>query len=424
MKTTITQESLVLALNAGSSSLKASILKGEEMILSFLAERLTTADAVVNVNENGTKKRLGGQASTEIVDHAKALSLIIGHLETKGMLANLVAVGHRVVHGGSTFTDSVLLTDETVDQISAVSHLAPLHNPHNLAGIHVMRQLLKDVPNAAVFDTSFHSTIPEKAYTYPIPAEYRARDMRKFGFHGTSVKYVSEQATQLLIKTNPDKTTNLQMIVCHLGNGASITAVSDGKSKETSMGFTPLSGLMMGTRCGSVDPSLVGFACDVLGKSVDEVLTDFNKRSGLKGMTKDGENDMRELLARANKSNNGNDDDGDCADAQLAIEMFVYRLAQHIASSLVALDGPLDAIVFTAGIGEHSAEIRRRTIQQLANVLPTITLDEKRNEMDGKETQGILSMEGSWPLVLDIPTDEEAMIAKECHRLLAEAKRE
>jgi acetate kinase len=283
------------------------------------------------------------------------------------------------------------------------------HNPHNLAGIEAIRTLLQDIPNVAVFDTSFHATIPVKAYTYPLPLEYREKDMRKFGFHGTSVRYVSQKASELLRTIKKDDRDSFQMVVCHLGNGASVTAVSGNKSMDTSMGFTPLSGLMMGTRCGDVDPSLVSFACHQLNKDVDQVLNDLNTRSGLKGMTRDGENDMRELLSRAKE----NDEE-----AELAVEMFVYHLAQHIAQCLVSLEGPLDALVFTAGIGEHSSEIRKRTIQQLGNILPNLTLDEERNKSDGENSNGVISKEGAWPIALDIATDEEVMIAKECLRLV------
>jgi acetate kinase len=277
--------------------------------------------------------------------------------------------------------------------------------------------MLPDIPNVAVFDTSFHSSIPVQAYTYPIPKEYRDKDMRKFGFHGTSVKYVSQKATVLwhawIKEQGKQPNEHCQMIVCHLGNGASVTAVSGNKSRDTSMGFTPISGLMMGTRCGDVDPSLVSFAVHALGKDVEQVLDDFNKRSGLKGMMSDGEHDMRVLLARANNAKDHED-----KDAQLAVDMFVYHLAQHIASCMVALEGPLDALVFTAGIGEHSSEIRRRTMTQLKYILPNATLDDERNAVDGTKTDGIISKEGAWPLVLDIPTDEEVMIAKECLRLV------
>ena len=273
-----------------------------------------------------------------------------------------------------------------------------------------MQDKLPGIPNVAVFDTSFHATIPEKAYTYPLPREYRELQMRKFGFHGTSVRFVAQKAKEMIatkrVLSSDNPTSNL--VVCHLGSGASVTAVVGEESRDTSMGFTPLAGLMMGTRCGSVDPSLVGFACESLNKSVDEVMTDFNERSGLRGMVDGRDFDMRALLSREM------DDD----QARLAVDMFVYRLAQHIAGAMVALDGPLDALVFTAGIGERSAAIRRRTMKALQPILPNAQLDEDRNVKDGEDSGGVLSIEGSWPLLLDIPTDEEAMIAMECLRVI------
>ena len=286
---------------------------------------------------------------------------------------------------------------------------------------------LPGVPNVAVFDTSFHATIPEKAYTYPLPLEYRELQMRKFGFHGTSAHYVSQIANNIIRQremkqTAPpsspadhppqyeQNTKPNNMVVCHLGSGASVTAVVGGESKDTSMGFTPLAGLMMRTRCGSVDPSLVGFACHALNKSVDQVTSDFNTKSGLKGMVGAGQDcDMRALLSR-------ND-----AQACLAVDMFVYRLAQSIASVMVALDGPMDALVFTAGIGEHSDEIRRLTIRALLPILPNVQLDEERNAVHGKYSGGVLSVDGTSPLLLVIPTNEEAMIAQECWRVISKS---
>jgi acetate kinase len=272
-----------------------------------------------------------------------------------------------------------------------------------------MRELLPDLPAVAVFDTSFHSTLPAKASTYPIPEEYRKAGIRKYGFHGTSVKYVYGQAVSVLRKLLPCRAVaSLNLIVCHLGNGASVTAVSNCQSVETSMGFSPLSGLMMGTRAGSVDPAIVSHAVHHLNKSVDEVLDDLNKNSGLKAMAYPYPSfDMRDLLKRS-----WNDDK-----AALAVDMFVYRLAQHIASSMVGLEGPLDAIVFTGGIGEHSAEIRQRCMVQLHSIL-RIKLDPERNEAHGKGSAGVLTPDGYWPAVLDIPTDEEAMILRECFRLI------
>jgi acetate kinase len=236
----------------------------------------------------------------------------------------------------------------------------------------------------------------------------RDAGIRKYGFHGTSVQYVVEKVTELMKTIQPDKDpAKLNLIVCHLGNGASVTAVSGGKSVETSMGFSPLSGLMMGTRSGSVDPSIVSHAFHHLYKGVDEVLDDLNKESGLKAMVDDHEYDMRTLILRSKDDPN----------AALAVDMFVYHLAQHVASSLVALKGPVDAIVFTAGIGEHSAEIRFRCIDLLQSIL-NLELDPTRNQANGKDSCGVLTIDSSSPLVLDIATDEEAMIAKDCLRLI------
>ena len=298
-----------------------------------------------------------------------------------------------------------------------------------------MRKLLADqnLPNVAVFDTSFHSSIPEVAYNYPLPAEYRKHQMRKFGFHGTSVHYVTLEAHKRLNalkegsaenSNNSNNNNNYNLIVCHLGNGASVTAVSNGKSMDTSMGFTPLSGLMMGTRSGSIDPSLVQFACQTLDKSVDEVTHDLNKNSGLKAMSLDGDNDMRSLLQQANSSSASDDDNHTNSEkkaaAKLAVDMFVYRLTQHIASSMIALEGPLDAIVFTAGIGEHSVEIRKLACDQLhQSLLPQLAMDNACNNVSGKDSDGVLTQKGAWPVVLVIPTDEEKMIAKECLRLIS-----
>mmetsp|Transcript_14906 Transcript_14906/g.41291 ORF Transcript_14906/g.41291 Transcript_14906/m.41291 type:complete len:422 (-) Transcript_14906:265-1530(-) len=411
------QGPLVLSLNAGSSSVKASLLEGERSLVSFLAERLASPQSAVYAEHFGrdaTDGASGQDGRVTIAEcgglsHKDALSHIIAYLEKRGMLKDLVAVGHRVVHGGAAFSDSVIIDDENLRLIQSVSNLAPLHNPHNLTGIHAIRSLKPDIANVAVFDTSFHATLPERASTYPIPAEYRELGMRKYGFHGTSVNFVTQKAESILQNLQTQRDGDFQLIVCHLGNGASITSVSSGKSVETSMGFTPLAGLMMGTRCGSVDPSLVNFACHALNKDVDEVLNDFNKNSGLKGMNKDGINDMRELLSRSERG------DAECA---LAVDMFVYRLSQQIASSMIALAAPLDALIFTAGIGEHSAEIRRRTVKQLGVIIPGARLDEGRNYDNGRSSNGIISADETWPLILDIATDEEAMIAKECTRLV------
>jgi len=400
-------KNLVLAVNAGSSSLKASVLRGESQqhVLHFQAERLGTANSVLHVEDDNGSTNDIEEAN---LDHDRSLELILSKLKEEGLMDSLVAVGHRVVHGGPTFTDSVVIDDDSLDQIAQVSHLAPLHNPHNVAAIQTCRAALPKLLHVAVFDTSFHSTLPAYASTYPLPQEYREAGVRKYGFHGTSVRYVMRKATKVLQMFDYKPTYN--MLVCHLGNGASVTAVSGDQSLETTMGFSPLPGLMMGSRCGDVDPTVVSFACKNFDKDVDTVFEDLNKRSGLKGMTNDGDNDMRTLLERIKR----NDDDNE--PAKLAVEMFVYRLAQHMASCLVALPDRIDAIVFTAGIGEHSAEIRSRCLERLRHVVP-VELDPELNRQDGTESQGVLSKPGSWPVCLDVPTDEEAEIANECRRL-------
>ncbi|KAL3769122.1 hypothetical protein ACHAW5_008941 [Stephanodiscus triporus] len=416
-------DNLVLALNCGSSSVKVSILRDRDHILHILGERLETEQSTIHI-------RFVDEDEISIVepfiDHVRVLEEIILVLKDRSLLEHVFAIGHRVVHGGTMFHKSTLVASENVERIDSVSHLAPLHNPSSVRGIRLMLAKLPGIPNVAVFDTSFHATIPEKAYTYPLPIEYRKLQMRKFGFHGTSVHYVSQIATDIIRRRRmgqtaptsspsadhpPQREQNTEpnnMVVCHLGSGASVTAVVGGESRDTSMGFTPLAGLMMETRCGSVDPSLVGFACRALNRSVDQVTSDFNTKSGLRGMVGPDEDfDMRALLRR-------ND-----AQACLAVDMFVYRLAQNIASAMVGLDGPMDALVFTAGIGEHSDEIRRRTICALLPILPNVRLDEGRNLVHGKDSDGIISVDGTLPLLLVIPTDEEVMIAQECRRVIA-----
>jgi acetate kinase len=285
-------------------------------------------------------------------------------------------------------------------------------------GIQIAQQVFPShIPNVAVFDTAFHSTMPSYAYTYPIPKEYRDDyAIRKYGFHGTSVQYVSKRGEAMVRSQLASPSTaaaKIKLIVAHLGNGASVTAVVDGKSMDTTMEFTPLSGIMMGTRSGSIDPTIVPFASKFMNKTPDEVLNDLNKKSGLLGMC--GNNDMRNVLTLASQ---GDDQ------AALAAEMFVYILAKHIASLLVACGGTIDALIFTAGIGENSAYIRRETVSRLSPLLGHVILDEDHNNTNGKKSGGIISQASldtdpvAKPLILVIPTDEEAMICLECERLV------
>lgn len=383
--------------------MKAALIATDNThVASFEAERLSTDKAAIEFTYEG---KTDTQHAPNY-DHETALKHILKFLENKGLLDRLVATGHRVVHGGAKFTESVIVDDKVLEEIQSVSHLAPLHNPHNIAGIKALRDAMPRLPVVAVFDTSFHTTIPEKAKTYPIPKRYREKGIQKYGFHGTSVRYVVQKAMDALQKMKSKEYFNL--VVCHLGNGASVTAVSGGKSVETSMGFSPLPGLMMGTRSGSVDPAIVQFAAHSLDLSVDQVLNDLNKESGLKAMVDDP--DMRSIRNAAEEGNE---------DAQLAIDMFVYRVVQYIANSLVALPGQVDAIIFTGGIGEHASQIRAACAEALQKtILPGLALDKEKNQAENLDDLVVLTEKGAFPVCIQVATDEEAMIAQDCFRLI------
>ena len=277
------------------------------------------------------------------------------------------------------------------------------HNPSNLEGIRIAMDVFPaDVPNIAVFDTAFHSTMPQYAYTYPLPHEYTEHQIRKYGFHGTSVKYVSQRSIAKLKSMNRNHD---RLIIAHLGNGASITAVVGGKSVDTSMEFTPLSGVMMGTRSGSIDPSVIFYASQKMNKKPEVVLNEMNKCSGLYGISR-GDNDMRMITERASRGDN---------DALLALEMYVYILSKYIAGFLISCGGYADAIVFTAGIGEHSSLIRKLTLEKLSILLGGLQVNTERNEADGVNSGGVISMDSPGNCIaMVVPTDEEAMICQEC----------
>ncbi len=281
----------------------------------------------------------------------------------------------------------------------------PRHNPANLIGIRIALNAFQNIPNVAVFDTAFHSTMPRHIYTCPLPDEYTNEyQIRNYGFHGSSVQYVSRIAKKRLDALG--KQSNV-MIVAHLGNGASATAIVNGQSIDTTMGFTPLSGLMMGTRCGSVDPSIVNYASKAMQKSPDEVMDDLNNRSGLYGISK-GDNDMRTIIQRASVGDK---------DAQLAIDMFIHSLAKHIVGLVVSCGRCIDALVFTAGIGENCPLIRSLTIEKTKFLFDGVQLNNTLNDDNGKRTGGIISVDqGDGCTVLVVPSDEEAMICSECER--------
>lgn len=393
--------SRVLVVNSGSSSLKYQLVDPStgEWIAKGLVER-------IGESTSSARYQRAGQEPVErelvLADHAAALAAVLERLAGDGgLLDGLVAVGHRIVHGGPSFRAPVIVDDAVDAAIEQVVPLAPLHNPAALVGIRVMRRLLPDVPQVAVFDTAFHATIPAPAYTYAIPAALASRHrIRRYGFHGTSYQYVTRQAAALLqVPTN-----EVNLIVCHLGNGASVAAVRGGMSVDTSMGLTPLQGLVMGTRSGDLDPAVVPYLVREAGMSLDEVDRMLNSESGLKGLS--GEQDMRAVRALA--------DAGDAA-ARLALEVYAYRIRTYIGAYLAHLPG-LHALVFTAGIGENDAALRRDVCLPLAHL--GFRLDQGRNLVPSGQARAIDDSSGR-PRILVVPTNEEAEIAREAARAVA-----
>ncbi len=377
----------VLVLNCGSSSLKWQVVDPE------------AGDAVAS----GQVERIGQAGAA---DHEAALQEVLDGLEGGGDgLAGLglVAVAHRVVHGGERFSGPVRIDDDVVADIRDLSRLAPLHNPAGVLGIEAARRRLGDLPHVAVFDTAFHRTLPPRAATYAVPREWREQHgVRRYGFHGTSYAHVSRAAAELL-GLPPD---HANLVVLHLGNGASATAVQGGRSVDTSMGLTPLEGLVMGTRSGDVDPALFGHLQRTAGLSADEVQDALQSRSGMRALA--GDSDLREVHRRA--------DAGD-PEAALALDVYCHRVRRYVGAFMAVL-GRTDAIVFTAGVGEHDAEVRRRALTGLEPL--GIHLDEARNGAAGDGARAI-SADGSPVAVLVVPTDEELEMARQTRELLAAA---
>ncbi|MEC4018430.1 acetate kinase [Streptomyces sp. H27-D2] len=374
----------VLVLNSGSSSVKYQLLD--------MADGSRPASGLV--------ERIG---EGPVPDHTAALRQVADELRERGMgldSPELAAVGHRVVHGGTKFTEPTLITDEVVASIEGLVPLAPLHNPANVTGIKVARELRPDLPQVAVFDTAFHSTMPESAARYAIDVETADRyDVRRYGFHGTSHAYVSRAAAGLLDRD----LAGLNTIVLHLGNGASASAIEGGVCVDTSMGLTPLEGLVMGTRSGDLDPAIVFHLARVGGMSMDEVDTLLNKKSGLLGLC--GDNDMREIGRRMGE--------GDRA-AELAFEIYIHRLRKYVGAYTAVL-GRVDAIVFTAGVGENSAAVREAALRGLTGL--GIELDGVRNTLRSGSAR-IISAQSSRVAVAVIPTDEELEIATQTYALV------
>lgn len=387
----------VIAINAGSSSLKFQLfsMPEEVSLCQGLVERIGLEDAVFSMKFSGQEV----SKTTSIADHQQAVDMLLTSLIEYRIVSDLKeiqGVGHRVAHGGEFFRDSALVNDDSIEKITRLSELAPLHNPVNLTGIHAFKQALPDAKAVAVFDTSFHQTMAKQDYIYPIPYEYyRKHGVRRYGFHGTSHKYVANHYAE----TTGKPISDLNLITCHLGNGSSICAIRGGESVHTSMGFTPLAGVMMGTRCGDIDPSILPFLAEKESMSLAQLNEMMNSRSGLLGVS-ELSHDCRDV-SNASKTNE---------QAKLALDIFVERVRAYIGQYLVKL-GRVDAIIFTGGIGENATDIREQVCSSLEPL--GIHLDSDKNR--SKST--IFSSQTSSISLAVIETNEELMIAKDVMRV-------
>ncbi len=394
----------ILVINCGSSSLKYQLINSdsEAVLAKGLCERIGIDGSVLTHTPAGKDKI---RIETPMPNHTVAVQLVIDALTNAehGVIKSLDeigAVGHRVVHGGEKFASSVVITDEVMKAIEECNDLAPLHNPANLIGINSCKEIMPNVPMVAVFDTAFHQTMPEKAYLYGLPYEYYEKyKVRRYGFHGTSHDYVSARAAQLLGK----KREELKIIVCHLGNGASVSAVDHGKCVDTSMGLTPLEGLIMGTRSGDMDPAICDFICQKEGLTSAEMNTVLNKKSGVLGMS-GVSSDFRDVKAAANEGNH---------QAAAALDAFYYRVAKYIGAYTAAMNG-VDAIAFTAGVGENNIGGRAEICKYLGYLGTEI--DSDKNNVCGEER--IISKDGSKVTLMAIPTNEELAIARQTLELV------
>ncbi|MEL7632554.1 MULTISPECIES: acetate kinase [Sporomusa] len=389
----------VLVVNCGSSSIKYQLvnMNDESVLAKGLVERIGLDGSILTHQPEGKDKVV---INADIKNHSIGIKLVIEALTDAkhGVITDMkeiAAVGHRVVHGGEKFADSVLITPAVMDALEACIEMAPLHNPPNIMGINACAEIMPGVPQVAVFDTAFHQTMPKHAFLYALPYEaYEKYGIRRYGFHGTSHKYVSQQAADLM----GESITNLRIITCHLGNGASIAAVKHGKCIDTSMGFTPLEGLVMGTRCGGIDPAIIPFLMKKEGMTAEQIDSYLNKKSGVLGVS-GVSSDFRDI---ENAANSGNDR------SELALEMFAYRVRNFIGSYTAAMGG-VDAIVFTAGLGENSISMREKICTGL-EFLGT-KIDPVKNNVRGKAQE--ISVDGAQVKIFVIPTNEELVIARD-----------
>lgn len=394
----------ILVINCGSSSLKYQLIdmETENVLAKGNCEKIGLSDSF---HRHKTEKGVDVTYEKALPTHLEAVKSVLDSLTDKEVgviesLEEINAVGHRIVQGGSYFKGPAIVTEEVINKIEEYAPLAPLHNKAHVIGIRACREVLPNTPMVVVFDTSFHQTMPAKAYMYGLPydmcEEYK---IRKYGFHGTSHKYVSGKAAEMLGK----KPEELKMVVCHLGNGSSITAVNGGKCVDTTMGFTPLDGLMMGTRCGAVDPAIIPYIVSNCGIKVEELNDFMNKKCGVQGIS-GVSSDFRDLRDAKDAGHER---------ATLALEMFTYQVRKYIGSYIAALNG-IDALVFTAGIGENDTDVRAEVVEGMDNL--GIKIDLEKNKVRGKQAD--ITAEGGKVKVLVVPTNEELMIAKETLALI------
>ena len=395
----------ILVINCGSSSLKYQLInsESEEVLAKGLCERIGIDGSCITHQPKG-----GEKVKTEIAmpTHTQAVAVVIEKLtdEKVGVvksLAEIDAVGHRIVHGGEKFASSVVIDEEVMKAIEDCNDLAPLHNPANLIGINSCREIMPDVPMVAVFDTAFHQTMPKKAYLYGLPYEYYEKyKVRRYGFHGTSHDFVSNRVAEIMGRKRED----LKIIVCHLGNGASVSAVKNGKCVDTSMGLTPLEGLIMGTRSGDIDPAIVSFLADKEGKTADEIINICNKKSGVLGLSGGVSSDFRDLAQAAADGNEK---------ADIALKTWAYHVAKYVGAYAAAMNG-VDVIAFTAGVGENNVDARAEVCSYLGYL--GVTINAEANKKRGEEVE--ISTPDSTTKVYVVPTDEELAIARETARLV------
>jgi len=394
----------ILCVNAGSSSLKFQVyeMPEEKVLINGYVEKIGAEDCFWTVKVNGEKIK----KAKYLKDHSEAAKVLIDELlENKVVesLEEIKGVGHRVLHGGEKYSDSVIITDQVIEDIVSLTKLGPLHHPGNLAGIKAMKESFPNVPMVAVYDTAFHATMPKQNYIYPVPMEwYEKYGVRKYGFHGTSHKYINTKMKEKLGKED------VNLIICHIGSGSSIACVKEGKCYDTTMGITPLDGLMMGTRSGAIDPSILEYVCKESGKDVSEITNELNKKSGFLGVC--GQPDCRDvenLMAEGDEN------------AKLAYEMYTDRVAKFIAQYYLELDGKVDAIVFTAGIGENGPGFRSLVLRKL-NAIGIYEDKTTNDEIAGylPKSEGKISSNDSKVDVYVLPTNEELMIVKDTYNLV------